>query len=152
MRRAQASERLDKLEDALRGKGGPIPMAWLLLCMCICTSNNNHTPHTDYKKVMELEPGNRAARAKIPGLERVCQERMEKLKEETLGKKERAVVCGIGSAPHIAPLMQPTPPPPHTGKLKDLGNSMLSNFGLSLDNFKMQQDPNTGSYSISFQR
>jgi hypothetical protein len=59
------------------------------------------------------------------------------------------------------------------GKLKELGNSILGitysltyslthsfihlltysrysgNFGLSLDNFKMQQDPATGSWSIN---
>lgn len=93
LRRAQAWERLDKLEDTLK----------------------------DYKEVLQVDPTNRLARSKIPGLEKQCAVRMEKLKDETLGK------------------------------LKELGNSVLSNFGLSLDNFKMQQDPNTGSYSISFQ-
>lgn len=34
------------------------------------------------------------------------------------------------------------------GKLKDLGNSILGNFGMSLDQFQAVQDPNTGSYSI----
>ena len=37
------------------------------------------------------------------------------------------------------------------GKLKDLGNSILGNFGMSMDNFKAVQDPTTGSYSISYQ-
>ncbi len=34
------------------------------------------------------------------------------------------------------------------GKLKELGNSILGNFGMSLDNFKMTQDPATGSWNI----
>lgn len=36
------------------------------------------------------------------------------------------------------------------GKLKDLGNSLLGKFGLSLDNFKAEQDAATGGYSIKF--
>jgi hypothetical protein len=34
--------------------------------------------------------------------------------------------------------------------LKGFGNSLLGKFGLSLDNFKAEQDPATGSYSIQF--
>ena len=34
------------------------------------------------------------------------------------------------------------------GKLKELGNSILGNFGMSLDNFNMKQDPATGSWNI----
>mmetsp|Transcript_13620 Transcript_13620/g.39036 ORF Transcript_13620/g.39036 Transcript_13620/m.39036 type:complete len:80 (+) Transcript_13620:566-805(+) len=36
------------------------------------------------------------------------------------------------------------------GKLKDLGNNILGRFGMSLDNFKAEKDPATGSYNISF--
>jgi hypothetical protein len=34
--------------------------------------------------------------------------------------------------------------------LKGFGNSLLGRFGLSLDNFKAEQDPATGSYNLQF--
>ena len=36
------------------------------------------------------------------------------------------------------------------GKLKELGNSFLGNFGMSLDNFNMKQDEKTGSWNIRY--
>lgn len=38
------------------------------------------------------------------------------------------------------------------GDLKEIGNKCLGWFGLSTDNFKFDKDPNTGSYSMRFER
>lgn len=74
----------------------------------------------DAQKALELEPTNATLKKTVARLQKLEEERLEKLKTETLGK------------------------------LKELGNSILGNFGLSLDNFQAVQDPATGSYSISF--
>lgn len=76
----------------------------------------------DYKRILELEPSHAEARAVIPRLNQKVELRNEKLKEEMMGK------------------------------LKDLGNMILRPFGLSTNNFQMQQDPSTGSYSVNFQQ
>ena len=74
----------------------------------------------DAKKALQLDPSNATLHKNVSRLQKIEDVRLEKLKAETMDK------------------------------LKDLGNSLLGNFGLSLDNFQAVQDPNTGSYSISF--
>lgn len=76
---------------------------------------------SDAKAALVLEPRNAQIRSNVTRLQKLNEIKMEKLKEETMGK------------------------------LKDLGNSILGNFGMSLDSFKAEKDPNTGSYSISYQ-
>ena len=76
----------------------------------------------DLKKVLELEPENKAAAASIARVEPLAEKKREEMKEEMMGK------------------------------LKDLGNTLLGKFGMSLDNFKTEKDPSTGSYSIKFQQ
>ncbi|CAN6299014.1 unnamed protein product [Urochloa humidicola] len=76
----------------------------------------------DMKKVIELDPSNQQATKSLFRLEPLAAEKREKMKEEMIAK------------------------------LKDLGNSVLGRFGMSVDNFKAVQDPNTGSYSIQFQK
>lgn len=74
----------------------------------------------DFKKILEHDANNGEARASITRLSQRIEERNEKLKEEMMGK------------------------------LKDLGNLVLKPFGLSTNNFQLQQDPTTGSYSVNF--
>lgn len=77
---------------------------------------------SDYKRILELDPGNMGAKSAIFQLESEINERNEKLKEEMVGK------------------------------LKELGNFVLKPFGLSTDNFKLDQNPETGGYSINFKQ
>ncbi|XP_074528582.1 tetratricopeptide repeat protein 1 [Halichoeres trimaculatus] len=74
----------------------------------------------DYKKALDIDPNQTTARQACMRLPGQIQERNEKLKEEMLGK------------------------------LKDLGNLVLRPFGLSTNNFQVNQDAQTGSYSINF--
>lgn len=74
----------------------------------------------DYKQILEIESTNVEAKANIIRLTPIIEERNERLKEEMMGK------------------------------LKDLGNMILKPFGLSTNNFQLQQDPNSGSYSVNF--
>jgi tetratricopeptide (TPR) repeat protein len=76
----------------------------------------------DMKKILELDSSNQQAKRSLFRLEPLAAEKKEKMKEEMIGK------------------------------LKEMGNSVLGRFGMSVDNFKAVKDPNTGSYSISFQK
>lgn len=76
----------------------------------------------DMKKILELDPSHIQAQRTIRRLEPLAAEKREKMKEEMIGK------------------------------LKEMGNSILGRFGMSVDNFKTVKDPNTGSYSVQFQR
>lgn len=73
----------------------------------------------DAKKVQELDSSYPKIQFEISRLERIHNEKMEEMKTEAMGK------------------------------LKDLGNSILGNFGMSVDDFKFQQDPSTGSWSMN---
>ncbi|XP_034033441.1 tetratricopeptide repeat protein 1 [Thalassophryne amazonica] len=74
----------------------------------------------DYKKVLDKDPNHAGARQACMRLPQQIHDRNEKLKEEMIGK------------------------------LKDLGNMVLRPFGLSTNNFQVNQDSSTGGYSINF--
>jgi hypothetical protein len=74
----------------------------------------------DYDAVLEADPRMGVAVTGAARLRRAIAERDEKLKEEMMGK------------------------------LKGLGNTLLGKFGLSLDNFKVNQTEPGGGYSINF--
>lgn len=76
----------------------------------------------DYQAVLQLDSKHLEANRAIRRLPGKIEERNEKLKAEMFDN------------------------------LKKLGNMCLNPFGLSTENFKMEQDPSTGSYNIQFQQ
>jgi len=90
LRRSQALEKLDKVEEAL----------------------------IDLKAVQQIDSQWVGIGSNIARLQAVHDKKMEELKDEALGK------------------------------LKDLGNSILGNFGMSMNDFNFKQDPKTGGWTL----
>ncbi|XP_077448694.1 tetratricopeptide repeat protein 1 [Stigmatopora argus] len=74
----------------------------------------------DYREALRREPELAAARRACARLPQEIHDKNEKLKEEMLGK------------------------------LKELGNMVLRPFGLSTNNFRVDRNSDTGSYSVNF--
>ena len=74
----------------------------------------------DARKLKEMKFEGVNINSIISELEHAEKQKMDKLKDETLGQ------------------------------LKNLGNSILGKFGISLDKFKMNQNQD-GSYNVSYQ-
>lgn len=74
----------------------------------------------DYKRALDVDPAHRDALVAARRLEPIVKERQDKATAEMMSQ------------------------------LKGLGNTILGKFGLSLDNFNLQKDPATGSYSVQF--
>ena len=125
--RAAAKINLDKKEEAVLDCNKAIDLdpnylkAILRRAQLHRTLDNLDRSLEDYKKVMELDKNNTEARQACATMPAEIAERNEKLKQEMFGK------------------------------LKELGNLCLGPFGLSTDNFKLVQDPQSGGYSVSFQ-
>ncbi|XP_046975608.1 tetratricopeptide repeat protein 1 [Vanessa cardui] len=76
----------------------------------------------DYKQMLLIDPSHKEAQSAMVRLPPLIAERNDKLKTEMLDK------------------------------LKDLGNMILKPFGLSTQNFQMEQDPETKGYKINFKQ
>lgn len=74
----------------------------------------------DAKKIEELDPTYPNIHRTVRELDKLQKEKFEKMKNEVLGN------------------------------LKSFGNTILGKFGMSLDNFKMAQNPD-GTYNIQYQ-
>ncbi|KEP65541.1 UNVERIFIED_CONTAM: tetratricopeptide repeat-containing protein [Hammondia hammondi] len=82
-----------------------------------------HDAAADINKAIELDPS-------LEARYRSDQQRVKKKSEAQFEKEKEEMI----------------------GKLKDFGNFVLGKVGLSLDNFKVEQNPDTGAYNISFQQ
>ncbi|KAJ3019848.1 hypothetical protein HKX48_001677 [Thoreauomyces humboldtii] len=87
----------------------------------LCTWSSLADALADYKKLLEIDATHKEALAAVRSLPPRIEVAQEKEKAEMMGK------------------------------LKDLGNSFLGNFGLSLDSFQMKQDAK-GGYSVNMKQ
>ena len=74
----------------------------------------------DAKKIEEIDPMHPGIHKQVIELEKLHKEKFEKMKTEVMGN------------------------------LKNLGNMFLGKFGMSLDNFKLNQNPD-GTYNIGYE-
>lgn len=74
----------------------------------------------DAKKIEEIDPMHPGIHKQVIELEKLHKEKFEKMKNEVVGN------------------------------LKNLGNMFLGKFGMSLDNFKLNQNPD-GTYNIGYE-
>ncbi len=74
----------------------------------------------DAKKIEEIDPLYPGIHKTVIELDKLQKEKFEKMKNEVLGN------------------------------LKNLGNMFLGKFGISLDNFKLNQNPD-GTYNVNYQ-
>ncbi|XP_045782184.1 tetratricopeptide repeat protein 1-like [Maniola jurtina] len=126
--RSAAKMKLEKYKKAIKDCTKAIELddkylkAYYRRAQCYEATDKLDECLADYKKILELDPSHKEAKTATLRLPAMIEERNEKLKTEMLGK------------------------------LKDLGNMILKPFGLSTENFQLEQDSESKGYKINFKQ
>lgn len=127
--RAAAKLKVENKEGAVEDCSEAIDLspnylkAWLRRARIYEDTDKPHESMKDFEKVLELDPKHAESNVAVRvRLPEKIKEKDEKIKAEMMDN------------------------------LKKLGNMCLNPFGLSTDNFQFTQDPNTGGYSVNFNK